>query len=199
MQLFKVIKSVALLILCTVVLSGCVLSMRDQPKHEPLEQSEFFDDNRSSRPLLENTVSRGNLRIDRHLYTGTNEDGSFVTDFPFEVTSDVLDRGQNRYDVFCAPCHGATGNGLGMIVQRGMPQPASLHDQRLRDAEAGYYYSVMTNGFGRMYSYASRISPEDRWAIVAYVRALQLSQNASLADISAEGRELLEASEALEE
>ncbi len=181
--------------LCVFVLAACDMNMRDQPRHEALEGSDFFDDGRSARPIEPNTVARGNLRIDRHLYEGVDENGDFVETFPFPVTSEVLDQGQEQYEIFCTPCHDGVGNGRGKIVQRGMPQPSSFHDDRLLESANGYYYSVITDGFGRMYSYSSRIKPEDRWAIIAYIRALQLSQNATVNDLAPETLELLESEE----
>lgn len=166
-----------------LLLTGCDMNLRNQPKHEPFEASTFFADGRSARPLLPHTIARGHLRVDREFYTGQTETGDFVADWPQPLTPELLARGQERYDIFCTPCHGAVGNGQGIIVQRGMPQPPSFHEARLREAENGYFYAIMTNGFGKMSSYAARIPPEDRWAIVAYIRALELSQNATLADV----------------
>ena len=161
---------------------GCRQDMFDQPKVRPLQSSTFFADGRASRPLPEDTVARGQLRGDELLYTGRI--GGIVADaFPFPVTKAVLDRGQERFDVFCSPCHGRTGYGDGMIVQRGFKPPPSFHIDRLRQAPAGHFFDVMTNGFGVMYDYRSRVTPEDRWAIAAYIRALQLSQHASASDL----------------
>jgi len=165
--------------------------MYNQSKYEPLEKSDFFADGRASRPWVKGTVARGQLRTDAHLYTG-KVNGEFAKTFPFEITADVLNRGQERYDIFCAPCHGAVGDGRGMVVRRGLKQPPSYHIDRLRDEAPGYYFDVMTNGFGIMYSYASRIKPEDRWAIAAYIRALQVSQGATLEDVPAAERRRLE-------
>ena len=193
------VKRFSWIALCLLLLSGCVMNMRDQPHHEPLEVSTFFADGRSARPLLAHTVPRGHLQLDRHLYQGLTETGEMVETFPFPITKDVMARGKNRYEIFCSPCHGYTGNGQGMVVQRGMPQPASFHSDRLLEAKNGYYFNVITNGFGRMYSYASRIAPEDRWAIVAYVRALQLSQNATVQDVPPDKMDELNASEAFQQ
>ncbi|MDW8167442.1 MAG: cytochrome c [Acidobacteriota bacterium] len=133
--------------------------------------------------------------MDEHLYTGKVR-GQLAETFPFPITRSILERGRERYDIFCAPCHGRDGYGEGMIVQRGFRQPSSFHTDRLRQAPVGYFFDVITNGFGTMYSYASRIPPEDRWAIVAYIRALQLSQNARLQDVPpAERRRLTEGGE----
>ena len=168
--------------------------MADQPRYDPLEKSEFFSDGLASRQLVANTVARGQLKEDEQLYTG-KVNGEYAQTFPFPVTQEVLERGQERYNIYCAPCHSELGDGKGMIVQRGFPQPTSFHTDRLREAAPGYYFDVMTNGFGVMYSYASRVKPEDRWAIVAYIRALQLSQNATLEDVPADQRLELEATQ----
>lgn len=178
-----------LIALCFIV-AGCRQDMHDQPRYEPLEKNTFFEDGRASRPFVEGTVARGQLRLDDHFYTG-KVNGQFVTTLPFAATKEVLARGQERYNIFCSPCHDRVGNGAGMIVQRGFRQPPSFHIDRLRQAQAGYFFDVMTNGFGTMYGYADRIQPKDRWAIVAYIRALQLSQNAALDDVPAEERRML--------
>ena len=161
--------------------AGCELRQRmfDQPKYEALERSTFFADGLSARQPVPGTVARGQLRIDKHFYLGT-VGGQLATTLPasIEFNHGFLKRGQERYDIFCAPCHDRTGRGNGMIVQRGLKQPPSLHEDRLREAPIGHFFDVMTNGFGTMYSYASRIPAKDRWAIAAYIRALQLSQNA---------------------
>jgi hypothetical protein len=156
--------------------------MADQPRYKPLAPSAFFEDGRSARPSVPGTVAQGQLREDEHLYTG-RVDGQLVELFPFPVTRQVLDRGRERFDIFCSPCHGRVGDGKGMVVRRGFAQPPSFHIERLRTAPAGYVFEVITKGFGRMYDYADRIGVEDRWAIAAYIRALQLSQNARLEDV----------------
>lgn len=179
-----------LLLLGLLVITGCRQDMHDQPRYEPLEASTFFKDGRASRPQVPGTVARGQLKIDEHLYSGKIA-GKPVDAFPFPITKDILARGQERYNIFCAPCHARIGDGSGMIVQRGMRQPPSFHTQRLREAPAGYYFDVITNGFGTMYSYADRVTVNDRWAIVAYLRALQLSQNATLEDVPASQRQQL--------
>jgi mono/diheme cytochrome c family protein len=173
-------------------LGACRQDMHDQPKLETFEGSTFFPDGRASRPLVPGTVARGRLFEDEHLYRGT-VDGVPAETIPFELTEEVLDRGRERYSIFCAPCHGAAGTGDGMIVQRGMTRPTSFHLERLREAPPGYFFDVITRGFGAMYDYSDRIEPEDRWAVIGYVRALQLSQNATLADVPPEQREQLEA------
>lgn len=162
--------------------AGCRQDMHDQPKYTPLRASTFWADGSSARPLVEGTVARGTLQDDAAFFTG-RMGGEPVRDLPFPVTAEVLDRGEERYNIFCAPCHDRTGEGRGMIVQRGYRQPPSFHIERLRQAEAGHFFDVMTNGFGAMPDYRAPISPRDRWNIVAYIRALQLSQHAATADI----------------
>jgi mono/diheme cytochrome c family protein len=159
--------------------------MHDQPKYIPLRPSNFFPDHRSERPLVEGTVARGHLDDDAGFYTGKDANGKLVDTFPFPITKDVLLRGQSRFNIYCAPCHDRVGNGNGMIVRRGFRHPPSYHIDRLRTVPDGYIYDVITNGFGAMPDYAAQIEPRDRWAIVAYVRALQLSQNAALKDVPA--------------
>jgi len=164
--------------------------MHVQPKYKPLAPSSFFDDGRSERPVVPGTVARGHLQIDEQLYTG-KVNGALADTFPFPITRWDLARGQERYNIFCSPCHGQLGDGQGMIVQRGFPPPPSYHEDRLRQAPAGHFFDVITNGYGRMYSYASRVSPEDRWRIIAYIRALQLSQHATVNDVPESDREQL--------
>jgi Cytochrome C oxidase, cbb3-type, subunit III len=174
----------------TLLLSSCGLNMYDQPRAEYQETSAFLPGGVSVQPLPEGVVSRERGGYDKVFYTGLDANG-FVTELPIPLTLELLQRGQQRYNIYCTPCHNFSGDGLGVIVQKGMPQPTSFHDQRLRDVQIGYFFNTMTNGFGRMYSYASRIPPEDRWAIAAYIRALQLSQNATLGDVPAELRDTL--------
>ena len=173
-----------------VMLTACRRDMFHQPRGKPLGESDFFADGAASRPIPPHTVARGFLEDDDAFYKGmigTN----LVSEFPFPITRQVLERGQERFDIYCAVCHGRTGEGNGMIPQRGFPVPPSYHIDRLREAPVGHFYDVMTRGYGVMYSYASRVEPADRWAIAAYIRALQLSQNASLADATpAERKEL---------
>ena len=166
--------------------SACRQDMHDQPKYIPLRPSDFFADHRSERPLIGGTVARGHLDDDVAFYTGKGADGKPVDTFPFPVTKDVILRGQGRFNIYCAPCHDRVGNGDGMIVRRGYRRPPSYHIDRLRSVPNGYIYDVITNGFGAMPDYAAQIEPADRWAIVAYVRALQLSQNASVKDVPAD-------------
>lgn len=187
--------TLAWLLACLVLTTGCSLDMRQQPRYDPLEESAFFEDHRSARPLVDNTVARGYVEVDQLLNVAVNEDGSPVETFPIEINRQVLERGRERYEIYCAPCHSRVGNGQGMIVQRGFKPPPSLHLERLREAPVGYYYDVITNGFGVMYSYASRIPPGDRWAIIAYIRVLQFSQNATLDDVPPEARDELQVTE----
>ncbi len=145
----------------------------------------------ASRPLVEHTVARGHLDADQAFYSGkigTN----LVTTFPIPITREVLERGRERFDIYCSPCHGRTGEGNGMIVQRGFPPPPSYHIDRLRQAPAGHFFDVITQGYGIMYSYAARVEPSDRWAIAAYIRALQKSHDANLGDVPPQERAQLE-------
>lgn len=171
--------------------AGCHRDMRDQPRYETYESSEFFPDGMSARPLVTGTVARGKLNEDDVFHTGRDGD-QFVVDIPVEVDRALLERGQERFNIYCSVCHNRTGDGLGMIVQRGFRQPPSFHIDRLRNAPAGHFFDVMTNGFGTMPSYRIQIAPQDRWAIVAYIRVLQMSQNATLDDVPAEERAKLE-------
>jgi mono/diheme cytochrome c family protein len=165
--------------------SGCRIDMHVQPRVNPLARSDFFADQRSARPPVEGTVARGQLRDDAYFYTG--KIGSNPGDYmPFPVTKEVLERGRERYNIFCAPCHSRVGDGNGYVPARGFARkPPSYHIPRLQQAPLGYFYDAMTNGFGIMSDYASQISPQDRWNVVAYIRALQLSQNATLAEVPA--------------
>lgn len=170
------------LCLAVLALAGCRQDMHDQAKNKPLGASEFFADGRASRPVVSGTVARGQLRLNDHLYTG-RINGQYAETFPMQVDLPFLKRGQERFNIFCAPCHDQIGNGQGMIVQRGFRPPPSFHDQRLRSAAPGLIFDVITNGFATMWSYADRVSPEDRWAIAAYIKALQLSQSARIDDV----------------
>ncbi len=171
-------------LLVGLVSQGCRQDMHDQPKLQPLEASDFFADGMASRPLIEGTVARGQLRADDRFYRGVDEQGDFVAVLPVEVSSDLLLRGRERYDIFCSPCHGRTGDGDGMVVQRGFKAPQSFHQDRLRTSSPGYYFAAMTNGFGDMSSYAAQIPVADRWAIAAYIQALQFSRNADRARLT---------------
>lgn len=188
-------------ILAVILVSvGCRYDMQDQPRYKAYKESNFFADKKAMRDLPEGTVPRGFLREDKAFYTGKKEtsgsantapaapqnvQGSTlvaefpdaVTEFPIPVTKELIDRGEQRYKIFCIVCHGPLGYGDGMIVRRGYPQPPTYHDDRLRNAPVGHFFDVMTNGWGKMNPYASQIPPADRWAIVAYIRALQISQN----------------------
>jgi cytochrome c553 len=178
---------------------GCRQDMHDQPKYKPYRQSEFFADGRAMRPFVPGTVARGTLREDTPYYTGQSDD-DFVTEIPVAVTAEMLERGRTGFEVFCAPCHGRTGMGDGMIVQRGFKRPSSYHVDRLRQIPIGYYYDVIANGFGAMSDYAAQVPVEDRWAIAAYIRALQLSQHAPAAEVPDDRHGELEASlQALDE
>lgn len=173
-------------------LVACQQKMADQPRYEPLQKSNLFDDQRASRPLVEGTVARGHLNADEQLYAGTSG-GAPAKTFPFPIDRQGLLRGRQRYDVFCSPCHDRAGTGQGMIVRRGYRPPPSFHIDRLRAAPPGHVFDVISHGFGAMPDYAAQISVRDRWMIAAYIRALQLSQNAALADVpEADRRALLE-------
>ena len=174
-----------------VLAAACRQDMHDQPKYVPLRQSSFFGDERSARPLVPGTVARGHLRDDTLLYTG-KINGADATVFPLVADARVMARGQERFDIYCSPCHGRTGQGDGMVVRRGFRRPPSFHEDRLRNAPIGHLFDVITNGFGAMPDYATQIRAEDRWAIVVYVRALQLSEHATLADVPADRRSELE-------
>ncbi|HTQ58504.1 MAG TPA: cytochrome c [Bryobacteraceae bacterium] len=179
----------ALPVLLLTTLTGCRQDMQDQPKFIPLRPSSFFADGRSERPLVEGTVARGHLEADTAFYAG-KVDGKPIATFPFPVTRAVLERGQERFNIYCSPCHDRLGTGNGMIVRRGYRHPPSYHIDRLRQVPNGYIFDVITNGFGAMPDYAAQVPPQDRWAIVAYIRVLQFSQHAPLAEVP-EAREEL--------
>jgi hypothetical protein len=169
----------------TSLLAGCRIDMHVMPRENPLSQSDFYADQRSARPLVEGTVARGQLHEDTYFYTGKvgNNPGDVM---PFPVTKEILERGRERFNIFCAPCHSRLGDGNGFVPSRGFSRkPPSFHDARLMKAPVGYFFDVITNGFGIMPDYASQIPVQDRWNIIAYVRALQLSQNATMADVPA--------------
>ncbi len=163
---------------------GCRQDMHDQPKLKPYRSSTFFADGSGMRPLPAHTVARGTLQEDPHFYTGRLADGSMATELPMPMTRTLLKRGQERFNIYCTPCHGQVGEGRGMVVRRGYKQPTSYHEERLRQVPIGYFFDVMTNGFAVMPSYAQQVPPEDRWAIAAYIRALQLSQHVEAASLS---------------
>ena len=186
------------LFLLIPLFAGCRSEMYDQPRYEPLQASEFFDDGSSARLPVPGTVARGQLDVDEHLHSG-RVDGTDAATFPFPIDREGLERGRQRYEIYCTPCHGALGDGRGMIVRRGFNPPPSFHEPRgsrptdspvptyddLRKAPPGHFFRVITEGHGTMYSYASRIPVDDRWKIVAYIRALQLSRHATLDDLKA--------------
>ena len=176
--------------LCVLALAGCRQDMHNQPKAIPLRESMFFRNASSARPLVEGTVARGTLHDDASFFTGKNG-AADVDALPFPLTAEVLDRGEQRFNIYCTPCHGLAGRGDGMIVRRGYRQPPSYHIARLQQAPLGHFYDVMTNGFGAMPDYKAQIAPRDRWAIAAYVRALQLSQHAAAGDLPADERQRL--------
>jgi hypothetical protein len=185
-------KAIPLLLVLGLFLVGCERrqAMYKQAKVKPFEKSDFFSDTRGSRTLVEGTVARG--KQDDHLNKGI-VDGKPVSEFPFPITRKEIERGMDRYTVFCTPCHSRLGDGWGMVVQRGLKRPPSFHDARLKAAPVSHFFNVITNGIGIMSGYASQIPPEDRWAIIAYVRALQLSQDARLSDVPESERSKLEA------
>jgi hypothetical protein len=173
------------------VIAGCTLDMRQQPRYDPLEPSAFFADGASARPRVPDTVARGQLRLDDHLHTG-RIDNRFAQTFPFTVTLPTLERGQERFEIFCTPCHGLVGDGDGVIIEYGMRRPNSFHDPDVAAQPHGYYFAIITNGTRIMPRYDAQIAPEDRWAIVAYIRALQLSQNVDVSQLSPEDLAQLE-------
>ena len=177
-------------------LLACRDDMHNQPRYKPLAASEFFSDRRSARPEVEGTIARGQLRIDEARYTGKLS-GEDITEFPIPITKADIERGQARFNVYCTPCHGRLGDGNGMVVMRGFRQPPSYYSQRLMDAPVGHFYDVISNGFGAMASYASRVTTDDRWRVIAYIRALQLSESATLNDVPADQRQNLPAEPAL--
>lgn len=162
--------------------TGCT-DMYDTGRVKPLQESRFYPDRQSSRPLVEGTVPRGYVKEDELLYTG-KVDGKLADVFPFQVTKEVVERGENRYNTFCSPCHGRLGDANGMIVQRGFPRPNSFHADSIRAKPAGHYFDVMTHGFGRMYDYSASVPVKDRWAIIGYIRALQLSRRVMVNELS---------------
>jgi mono/diheme cytochrome c family protein len=178
--------------------TACRQDMHDAPRYDTLEKSDFFADQRTARPLIDGTVARGQLRADDAFYTGKNG-ALLVAELPMPVTKQLLTRGQDRFNVYCSPCHSKTGLGDGMVVRRGYKQPPSFHEARLRAQPVGYFYDVITRGFGQMPDYAAQIQPQDRWAVAAYIRALQLSQHATVADVPEADRPKLDAAAASEQ
>lgn len=177
----------AIALLALTLLSGCYQKMGTQPRYDPLEASDFFDNGMSARPRLEGTVARGELGGNPYFETGMIG-GQAGTGFPMPVTAAVMNRGEDRYNIYCAQCHGRLGDGNGMIPARGYRRPPSFHTETLRTAAAGHFFDVITNGFGAMPPYRSMLPASDRWAIVAYIRALQLSQTATINDVPPDAR-----------
>jgi len=175
-----------------LLLPACRQQMADQPRYEPYEESNFFPDGTSARPIPVGTVARGHLNEDTLLYQG-RVNGQLATTFPFQITRPVLEQGRERYNIFCSPCHDYVGTGNGMVVRRGFRRgPPSFHTDHLRNEPPGHYFDVITNGFGGMNDYSTQITPRERWAIVAYIRALQLSQNAPASSLSTDDQRELE-------
>jgi mono/diheme cytochrome c family protein len=185
--MLKPFKKLMMLTVAVFALAGCRQQMADQPHQRPLEPSNFFDDGMASRPVVPGTVARAGRDQNDPRLTG-KADGKLVDTFPLEVTMEVLARGQERYEIFCSPCHDRLGTGQGMIVRRGFTPARSFHDPRLRDAPAGHFFEVITQGFGPMPSYANQLSEHDRWAVIAYIRALQFSRNVRLDQLPPEDR-----------
>ena len=182
------------MLLLGLTATACRQDMHNQPRYKAFAESAFFSDHRSERPQVEGTVARGYLRIDQARYSGKFNDND-VDAFPFPITRDDLTRGQQRFNIYCSPCHSRLGDGNGLVVQRGFRQPPSYYIDRLRQAPVGHFFDVITNGFGAMASYATRVAPDDRWRIIAYIRALQLSESASINDVPPDQRQNLPAEE----
>jgi hypothetical protein len=183
------LKFIAALILAAQC--GCHGDMYDQPRNDPLEKSDFFDDGRASRPIVAGAIARGELREDQALYTGKRDD-KLVDEPPLKIDWALLARGRERFNIFCTPCHGRAGHGDGMIVRRGFRKPPTYHSDRLRGVPIGHFFDVITNGFATMPDYAQQIPVRDRWAIAVYLRALQLSQHAKFDELDDENRQGLE-------
>jgi hypothetical protein len=182
------------LAVCLVALAGaagCRQDMHQAPRYDPLERSDFFADQRASRPLVEGTVARGFLREDKAFYTG-KQGTQLLSEIPVPVDRALLERGRERYDIYCSPCHSRVGDGNGMIVQRGFKRPPSFHEERLRNQPIGHFYDVITNGFGAMQDYSAQVAPGDRWAVAAYVRALQFAQRAPASALTEGDRQQIE-------
>ena len=176
--------------LALLALAGCRRDMQDQPRYKPLAESDFFADHRSARPEIDGTIARGHLRIDTARYTG-KFNGQDIDQFPIPITRADIERGRDRFNIYCSPCHGRLGDGDGMVVLRGFRQAASYYNEKLMNAPVGHFFDVMTNGFGAMPSYASRVQTDDRWRIVAYIKVLQASESAKLSDVPADQRQNL--------
>src|SRR5207248_5153153 len=180
-----------LVVLAALGLAACRPDMANQPKAKPLSESDFFSNQANARPIPPHTVERGDARENAVFYSGLTN-GTYITQLPVKLTPELLARGRERFDAMCAECHDRTGSGNGMVVQRGFPQPSSYHVPRLRDAPIGHFFDVITNGYGVMYSYATRVEPEDRWAIAAYIRALQLSHDVNVSELTPAEQQKLE-------
>ena len=177
---------------CLLFMVGCRQQMAETGREKPLDHSAFFDDQRVARPLVPGTVARGQLKADAAFYTGKIGD-ALVDQLPVPLTKELLDRGRDRFEIFCTPCHGRVGTGDGAVTKRGLRPPPSYHIQRLREAPVGHFFDVITNGFGIMPDYAGQVPPADRWAIAAYIRALQVSQGVPVAELTPEERAKLDA------
>lgn len=178
----------SLLLCAALLLTACRRDMFNQPRYKTYAADTFFADGASARPLPPHVVPKGAANLDTEYFTGKTDDGKLLESFPAPVTAEMLERGRQRFEIYCSVCHGSTGEGNGMIVQRGFPAPPSLHIDRLRNAPPGYVFDVITNGHGVMYSYASRVNVPDRWAVAAYIRTLQLSRHATLDDVPPDER-----------
>jgi mono/diheme cytochrome c family protein len=163
-------------------LAGCQQQMAIQPRYQPLSASDYFADGQSARQPVDGTLAQGRAELDP-LYVAKD-----ATTFPVPLTADLVARGQQRYNIFCTPCHGLTGDGNGFVTTRGYRRPPTLHSDRLRAAPVGHFFDVITNGFGAMYDYSAQIPPRDRWAIIAYIRALQLSQHVPAGQLTPDQR-----------
>lgn len=183
-------RSALLLLALLIPLTACRQDMQDQPRYKPLAASDFFSDHRSARPEVDGTVARGHLRLDEARYTGKIA-GEDIDQFPIPITRADIERGQNRFNIYCTPCHGYLGDGNGMVVLRGYRQAATFYETKLVKAPIGHFFDVITNGFGAMPSYASRVQPDDRWRVIAYIRALQLSESATINDVPPDKRQNL--------
>lgn len=180
-----------ILVVIALLFAACRPDMANQPKAKPLSESDFFSNKANARPIPPHTIERGGAHENTEFYTGLTN-GTYVTQLPVKLTPELLARGRERFDAMCAECHDRTGSGSGMVVQRGFPQPPSYHVPRLRNAPIGHFFDVITGGYGVMYSYATRVEPRDRWAIAAYIRALQLSHNIKASELTPTEQQKLE-------
>jgi hypothetical protein len=187
----KSTSSIGILACLLLSAGGCVQKMANQPRYKPLGEGDFWENGAAARPLIPGTVARGRLDADRAYYTGKT-DGEYVNTFPFPITHELIERGRARFEIYCAPCHGRLGNGDGMVVERGFRGVPSYHEDRFLRAPLGQFFDVITNGYGAMASYAARVPVADRWAIIAYIRALQYSQHAQLSDLTPQEQQKLQ-------